>query len=376
MNVLNMCLPFELNFAKEKVQEMKDFNIEGILINEKRLETINIEGFNEDSLITLKKKKKEITVKAKEINWYIGKNLIDFFSSDNYMLCFRYKTCLLKNYIKNDSIYDKFINLLNKMIQSEIIKNAMIKDSQAAIFEYPFSNEDIRAECQNAIKYVPFPTSAVYGFTDKYSFNIYIYSNISTNSLQNIFSEYDNILRTHCHEYKHLTGIYYHLFNKIITIHTPKTNSKLTSQEIIQKKKKDIIEAYNFRQTNYNEIKELDYGDIFEQFWVSNKYSKFFLANSYFCLKESTWEMNIEEFDSNFIKNIKTINIRIVKNEKSIPFITSVLNLFKIKVNKIFLNEMTKKNASKDNKNDENDSDVYENSYINKEIISHYNFTK
>ena len=44
----------------------------------------------------------------------------------------------------------------------------------------------------------------------------------------------------------------------------------------------------------------MDYGDIFEIFFVGDKSSSFFLANSFFFLKEKSWDLEPKIFMKNY----------------------------------------------------------------------------
>ena len=120
------------------------------------------------------------------------------------MICFTYETLLNKNLLKVVPIYEKFNELFKTIIKSDVIKEALLKDSEDNEFEYPFNNEDVKNECEESI-YVPFPVSGIYGYTDKNSFKTYIYCNFKANSIQSTFTEYANILKTKIHEYKSIT---------------------------------------------------------------------------------------------------------------------------------------------------------------------------
>lgn len=291
------------------------------------------------------------------------------------------------NYIKIDkNINDSFSNLFYKMITSDIVKNSMLKDSEAFKFDYPFNYEDIINECKDSIFYVPFPVSGLYGYTDKSSFKIFIYCNFSTNSIKNIFTEYDNIFKTKMHEFKHISRLYYHLFDITIKIRTPKTkidkniknNGDLfkENKKLLGNKIDEMTKAYQFRKVNYKELDIVDYGDIFELFLVGIKSSKFFLANSIFFLKESSWNLTPNKFFDNYIESIKVDTVLIRKNKNYI-FINSVMKYFKFEEanGKYFPNEMTTKDSNKQVSENDNTNN-FPNDYIDKETISHCNFKK
>ena len=385
--IITMCYPFDLDYAKSQLKEMKKLIslYSCLTIDNIKLKLFDIDKLKEDSKITLKRKDDfEITVKANEINWYLGKSLVSYFNKDDtFMICFIYKACLNKNYLKIEPIKTNFEALFKKVIKSEIVKEAMTKDSDAKLLGYPFNNDMIIEECEEAIHFVPFPVRGFYGLTDKNSFNTYIYSNISVNNIINVLTEYDNILKTKTHEYKHISRIYYHLFNCIITLHTPKTkygnkNSLIKDQiKIIDNKKQLIQNAIQSTGGRFREINDidLDYGDIFELFLIGNKFSQFYLANSVFCLKEKSWNKTPKKFFEDYIASISQKNVIIQKNKNNYIFITCIINYFKFDSGKEYDNIETTKDASKDNFV-QNNSNEYPNIYTYIEKYSHCNFKK
>ena len=140
---------------------------------------------------------------------------------------------------------------------------------------------------------------------------------------------------------------------------------------------KDIINkiknAYESRCIPFKELDLMDYGDIFEMFFLGNKSSIFSLANSLFFLKEESWDLSPDKFINNYIDSINKKAIIIHRYKKN-KFITSVLDYFNFKNDKYF-NEFTIKDSQKANA-EENDTDEYYNEYTYKITFSHCNFTK
>lgn len=374
--IINSCLPFELDIAKERIKYYQNSCLYNIFIDGKDIYLFNSNDLKENSEVQIITKHKAFIAPACDICWY---NL-DLLTSDIFMLCFRYRACKINNYLMDKPIKDNFLGLFNKMIKSKIIKSAMMKDSEAASFDYPFSNDDILNECIESIHYVPFPAEGIYGFTDKNSFNIYIYSNFNADSLKLIITEYDNILKTQSHEFKHITRIYYHIFNPKITLKTPTINnsSKLISAnlEYMKEKISNINSSYSKRTLQNFNLKEYDYGDIFEIFLTGSKSSNFFLANSYFCLLESTWSKTVEDFDKEYRNSIEERDVLIIKNVKNYPFITSIMEYFSLQSNLKYPNDLITKGASKENDQISSEDCRYSNVYTYKETISHVKFTK
>ena len=156
--IITSCIPFDINNAKDQLKKLKD-------------EQYFLPSF------TLKNKAgtKQITVKTKEVNWYLGSDLLYYFNTNEFMICFTFETLLNKNFIKIEPINKFFTKLFTKMIKSDVVKEVILKDSRITNFEYFFDKDDIINECIESIYYVPFPISSLYGFTDKNSFKIYIY---------------------------------------------------------------------------------------------------------------------------------------------------------------------------------------------------------
>ena len=392
--IITICLPFNLNKAKNVLSKIKKYysKYPGIKINDLNIKDFNIDDFNEDSKITLisnegnsNNKLRKITVNANEINWYLKSDLMNIYEGDNFMLCFVYKSCLDKNYLKlNKEIDENFSALFKKMIKSEIVRQAMNNDLEAEKFDYIFNNDDIIEECEESIYYVPFPVKGFYGYTDKNSFRTYIYSNFCVNSIKNTFTEFDNLLKTKSHEYKHISRIYYHIFEPSISLSTPPTNKDhreliINKIDDINNKIKSIKTAYDLRYipfiNKFDNAGDVDYGDIFEYSLTGSKSSNFFLANSYFFLKDSSWNLNHKNFFNEYTDSIVKKNILIQKNKKNYPFVTSLLTNFKFDSNKIFVNELSTKDSSKESI-DSSASDFYVNEHSYKENNSHYSFDK
>ena len=121
-------------------------------------------------------------------------------------------------------------------------------------------------------------------------------------------------------------------------------------------------------------LSDLDYGDIFELSLIGNKSSKYFLCNSIFNLKKGTWNKTIDNFEKEYVDSINDKNVFITKDQRN-PFITSIIEYFDIKSNFYYPNDIINKDTLKNN-NEENNDGYYDNIYIDKETISHYNFPK
>ena len=377
-SIINSCLPFDLDKAKIYIQIFKNSLNEKVYIDGINIFLFDTKDLKRNSRVKIiTKYNKELYAEACDINW---KDL-NLLYVDDFMLCFRYKAIKSKNFLMDEPIKNNFLGLFNKMLKSNMIKTAMMRDSQAISFEYPFLNDDILNECYQSIHYVPLPAIGIYGFTDKNSFNIYIYSNFNAESLNSIFTEYDNILKTQCREFKLITRIYFHIFDPEISLKTPTINklSKLISDNIdyMNQKISDINSSYRKRTVYNSQLDEYDYGDIFEIFLTGSKSTNFFLANSYFWLLESTWKItDIEKFDKEYRESIEKENITINKNVEICPFITSIMNYFNLNGNLIYHNDLVTKVTSKDNSKRANGDLIYINSYTYKETISHCKFPK
>ena len=380
-NIINMCLPFSLEIAKNLLNKIRKNS--DILVNDIPLLKFDIEKLNENSYITLKDSKKSFKVKANGINWYLDEYLMYYFSTDEFILCFSYNSCLDKNYIMDNTIYPCYKNLFKLMIKSNIIKEAMMQDEEAKQFDYPFQNDEIFEECCETIHYLPIPAFSVYGLTDKNSYNIYINPIISTLDFQNILTSFDNKLKTQSHEFKHATRIYYHLFNNKIKICTPKPYNKIINDDNLKKLKEkiDIVkDAFKVKNNKpYPKLNNLDYGDIFELNLFGITCSQFYLSSCILCLKENTWT-NIEKnnkFFEDYIKSIKSDYIKIIKNNQNFPFISSIMNYFSIISGNIYYNELSLKSLCKtkeSNENEQDDKNTYENICSIIEKTSHYYF--
>ena len=106
--IITTCYPSDLNYAKNQLKEMKKSKAfySRLIIDGSSLQFFEKENLKEDSDIILDSKNgQHFEVKAKEINWYLGEDLISYFDSYDFMLCFTYETLLNKNLLKMEPIY-------------------------------------------------------------------------------------------------------------------------------------------------------------------------------------------------------------------------------------------------------------------------------
>ena len=361
-DIINCCLPFELEIAKKILGEIKIRNtcIE-IMICEKDLEInlidYNIENLTENSMIKLSYIHKNIKIGIKDVNWNLtAETFIKYFKTQYFILCFRFSVIPRINFLNiNEEIKKNYSNLYKKIIQSKIMEKMMNIDNEAKIFDYPFKNNEILKEVEDNCLLVPFPAEKYYGFTDKISFRIYLNSFINVQQFQTIITDVDNITKSKSHEIKHLSRVYYHLFNRSISLWTPKV--ELTSKSPLLKEKYKYIEI---KRKLFNDIlekrvifpeqtKTLDYGDILEFAFNGNRQNIFFPNNSIFCLSENTWDLPIEKFEKKYFSTCEIKNFTL-RNYKDKKFICSLFKYFNFQTNLLLVNNaITSKRVSKSN---------------------------
>lgn len=343
--IISCCYPFKLEIAKKRINEMKEFC--DFTINNINIKKFNVETLSPDFDINFLDDKKNITVKVKEVNWYLEyKFLWRNLKTDNFMLCFHYSQMKLMNYLLIDKeIKEKYYNLYSIIIKSDIMKDAMNNDNEAINFLYPFTNNEIIKEVEERVILVPFPVQKCYGYTDKIGFTIYLNSFINSMDIYNTFIDIDNILITKSHELKHLYRVYFHVFNPKISLKTPniKVNHKRNIPILIQKqdfedKKREYESVLEERGIFINEINDLDYGDLFEISLNGAKMDVFFIKNCFFCLTEKSWKLPSKQFKENFFKSYYCKSF-FLKNNKKNEFISAVMKFFKFPTNLKMTNE-------------------------------------
>ena len=98
------------------------------------------------------------------------------------------------------------------------------------------------------------------------------------------------------------------------------------------------------------------------------------MANSYFCLRNSSWSQNSNEFLRNFARTIKEKKFAVSPSKKD-EFLNFILRYFKNKKGEILFNETSTKDASKQN-TVENETNIYVNSSFYRGTYSHCCFNK
>ena len=237
------CLPFELEKAKTFLSELRMNVSEGkIFIDDKDLRKYDIQSIKAESKVHFKEK--DINVYFKDINCNL--NSIDFqqyLEGDKFTICFRFPKLAEINYLYiKDDIRKSYHELFKKIMGSETMKQAMNIDNEAKLFKYPFDNELILNEVEQNCYLVPLPAINYFGISDRVSFSIYINSFINTSStFQKIFIDIDNIIKSKCHELKHIYRIYMNIYNPEIELKTPEFHFKSLSINKLIKNKYDFF---------------------------------------------------------------------------------------------------------------------------------------
>ena len=347
--IITCCLPFKsdtaINFIKDASEFSSDikFEIDGIIIDE--YEPSNI---TKDSLVKISFKKKIIETKAEDVNWNLKPNIFfQLFISDNFMFCFRFPKLNEINYINlNEDIKNNYKNLLKKILKSKIMEECMNIDSEAKKFKYPFKDDNIIKELEDNTLFVPLPVKNFYGYSDRVSFTVYLNSAINTTNLKTIFIDYDNLIKSECHEYKHIYRLYMHINEPKISLKTPSiSRNTLSKNELIKDNKssfekniKKLTKLYEDRIIPKSEINSLDYGDILEFAMNGDKQDVFFIKNSLFCLTEKSWDMEPKKFFDEYFNSCREKKFTL-RNQKESHFISSVINFHDIPTNLEIVND-------------------------------------
>lgn len=242
--IILCCLPFELEKAKTFLSKLSMYVKEGeVFIDDKDLKKYDIENVKADSKIHFLKKK-DIIIYCKDINCNLNPiDFREFFKRDKFMLCFRYPKLAEINYLYiNDDIRNSYHNLFKEIMKSKTMKQAMNIDKEAKSFKYPFDNESILNEVEQNCYLVPLPAINYFGISDKAYFSIYINSFINTSSsFKEIFIDIDNIIKSKCHELKHIYRIYMNIYNPKIETKTPEIHYKSLNTNELTKDKYDFL---------------------------------------------------------------------------------------------------------------------------------------
>ena len=273
--IIYSCLSFDKDSANNRLKHIKEnYNYINYTIYINEIEAIYYDKqiTGEETIKILGMNKKSIEIKAEYINWRVNE-FDSLFDSENFMLCFRFPYNSDINYIKMDeTFFQGYDELFNKVIKSQVVKQAMMFDDEARKFKYLYSNEDILKEIKNNTYLVCLPFDNYYGFSDKNAFVVYLKSNFSFKEIKKTLATFDNLIRTQYHEYKHISRIYYHMVDDNLELKTPTfslsqfkgdrnyiNNIYQESLEIKKKKTANISENSKCFQKTFDE-----YGDLVE----------------------------------------------------------------------------------------------------------------
>ena len=363
-NIILCCLPFELTNAKNFFSELKKNISEGrICIDNIDITKYNIQNIKADSKVQFKKEK--INVLCKYINCnltpIIFKNNLQ---GDQFMFCFRFPKLAEINYLYiNNEIRKNYQELFKTIMKSKTMRQAMNIDKEAKLFKYPFDDDLILNEVEQNCYLVPLPAKNYFGISDRAYYSIYLNSYIDTSSgFQQIFIDIDSIIKSKCHELKHIYRIYMNIYNPKIELKTPEIHYKSLKQNdlikniysFFQTKEEIISKIYSSKSVPANEVDELDYGDLLEFAINGKKQNVFFISNSLFCLSEKSWEMTKGDFMVKYFKTCfeKSFQFQKVKNNN---FINSIIKFFGMETGlKIANSTDINKSSSKKVSNDSN----------------------
>ena len=382
--IILCCLPFELEKAKKFFNDLRMIvNDNEVFIDDIDLGKYDIQSIKAESKVHFKEK--DICVYCKDINCNLKSlDFQDFLKGDKFMMCFRFPKLAEINYLYiKDDICKSYHELFKKIMKSKTMKQAINIDKEAGLFEYPFENESILNEIEENCYLVPLPATNYFGISDRAYFSIYINSFINSSTFQNIFIDIDSIIKSKCHELKHIYRIYMNIYNPEIEVKTPEihykspsTNELTKNKYYLFKKKEDIMsEIYTLKCVPTYIIDELDYGDVLEIAINGKKKNIFFFLNSLFCLSEKSWELNNGDFMVNYFKTCFKKKFKFNKNKDN-NFINNIINYFEIKTGLTVINTAdVNKSSSKGVLNESNNIDtdnIVENNYYYIPKASHF----
>ena len=382
--IITCCMPFELEKAKKFLSELKENIFEGsVYIENIDITEFDIENIKADSKIQFKEK--NINVFCKDINCYLTPtDFKDYLEGDKFMFCFRFPKMAEINYLYiNNEIRNNYKELFKTIMKSKTMRQAMNIDKEAKLFKYPFDDDLILNEVEKECYLVPLPAKNYFGISDRAYYSIYLNSYIDTSSgFQQIFIDIDSIIKSKCHELKHIYRIYMNIYNPKIELKTPEIHYKsLKHNDLIkniysffQTKEEIISKIYSSKSVPANEVDELDYGDLLEFAINGKKQNVFFISNSLFCLSEKSWKLTKGDFMVKYFKTCfeKSFQFQKVKNNN---FINSIIKFFGMETGlKIANSTDINKSSAKKVSNDSNTIYIggkIENTYYYRPKASH-----
>ena len=334
--IISCCLPFEKSNAIHFINESQNFGSSiKFKIDDVIIDTYDSSKITKDSIINISNEQLNIEAKAKDINWTLTpNNFFELFDSSNFTFCFRFPKLNEINYVNiNKDIKNNYKSLFKKVLQSNIMEQCMNIDSGASKFKYPFKDENIIKEIEEHCLFVPFPAKNYFGFSDLMSFTIYLNSYIDPTNFKTIFIDFDNLIKSWCHEVKNIYRLYMHINEPSISLKTPNSlsNNELIKENtsLIQGNNKKIEKLYKERVIPKSEIKLFNFEDILEFARTWENPNVFFIKNSLFCLKEKSWEMDAKKFSETYFKFCQEKKFRLIFSKED-KFINSVIEFFKI----------------------------------------------
>ena len=374
LKIIKCCLPFEPEIAVNFIEKAKklSYKVE-FKIDNTTLKKYESKNLTKDSKIELSLDKKKIQVRAEDVNWNLAPNMFfQLLNSDNFTFCFRFPKLSEINYINlNENIKSNYKALFQKILKSKVMEQCMNIDSDAKNFIYPFKDDSIIKELEEHTLFVPFPAQKFYGYSDRSSFTIFLNSNINTSNMKRIFIDFDNLLKSDCHEVKHMYRLYMHIKENKIELKTPEIKRKtLPTNELMKdnfsllnENKNNLDKLYKERTIEKNKIESLDYGDILEFAINGDKQEVFFIKGSLFCLTEKNWDKEPKEFFNSYFKDCKEQTF-VLNPSKDDLFIKSIMSFFKLEKNVEVVNETcTEKRADSKSTDLSLDGEI-ENSFV------------
>ena len=122
--------------------------------------------------------------------------------------------------------------------------------------------------------------------------------------LSKVFAIFDNIIRSHYHEAKHISRIYYRMVDEEIELKTPKFSlSQFTGdRNYINDSYNESLIIIKGKTTNFSENSKCfsktfdEYGDLVEYAIYGFKVDVQILRAVLFCLNDKSWDLEPEDF--------------------------------------------------------------------------------
>lgn len=215
-------------------------------------------------------------------------HILDNIENKNFMSYSYFKDNKF-NYFKNDEIKNAFIDYVNDILSSNVIKEYYQKVKSFKDYQFPFENTKILNYLWKKLMFIDLDDDS-WGITNREGFGIFINRDKGNNTYG---LGYGAHLITVSHEF-----IGHYLRYIINSNNQMKAGTKTPDDGFINK-------GDNTKTIEYD-----DGGDKFESLIFDKKVSRLFIGGNHFLFNIKNWNLSLKKFKEGFIKNndLKKVN--------------------------------------------------------------------